>query len=609
VRGRQVRAAALVAGGLVAVLLVPEGVGAAPRESVGAPGLTPISGVASPLVRSKAVAPRAVATVLDDRSLVRSARGWVSVSDASASKRTVSRSLRTGATLTAQVLARNGGAVLVRVGPGRGRVEVRVGSVRRATYLTSAARVAARWVAFAGAGKVTVKVSSQGSRGVYVDAVKLNPPALPGYATGALRQLDRSSAGVGANGTGVDRAALSPGGRMAAFWSDATNLVPGVTDGFEHLYVSQVATGKVIGVADTNSSSSVLSRNGSSDAGRMVVAWAPIQAGDADSRFLLFATGATNLFGTVPAYDGPYLFVKDLATDALTPVPVSAVREAAWSPDGHKIAIETDARYGSDTNDFGDIWSYDLTAPPNANLFPVSTSASGAFAPFGPGSESNHFSWAKDSNRILFESRSDSLVPGDNNGVEDVFIKTISTGAIVRVSTSATGHQGNDRSGKPVWSPDNTKVAFDSKASNLVAGDTNIDYDVFVKSLSGGAITLLSKDLKGRSTLFANRAPRWSPDGKRIAFDSENSLMAPLADFNTYEDVYVTTLATGKHQLVSVTLAGRSGNFRSSQWNIFGGNATGWTPDSRGLLFFSTSSNFSTPDTNGFAPSLFFKVV
>ena len=72
---------------------------------------------------------------------------------------------------------------------------------------------------------------------------------------------------------------------------------------------------------------------------------------------------------------------------------------------------------------------------------------------------------------------------GDTNGQSDIFVKDLVTGAITRVSTDGAGGQGNSDSLTPVFSPDGSRIAFDSYASNLVAGDTNSQRDVFVASL------------------------------------------------------------------------------------------------------------------------------
>ena len=54
-------------------------------------------------------------------------------------------------------------------------------------------------------------------------------------------------------------------------------------------------------------------------------------------------------------------------------------------------------------------------------------------------------------------------------------------GTTTRVSVSSIGEQGDKASGGLSVSADGRHVAFDSSATNLVAGDTNITTDVFVR--------------------------------------------------------------------------------------------------------------------------------
>src|SRR5262245_9489205 len=72
---------------------------------------------------------------------------------------------------------------------------------------------------------------------------------------------------------------------------------------------------------------------------------------------------------------------------------------------------------------------------------------------------------------VAFFSAASNLVPGDTNGVGDVFVHDTVTGAIERVSVSSSGAEGNDWSVDPVLSDDGRLVALQSLASNLVAGD------------------------------------------------------------------------------------------------------------------------------------------
>ena len=71
-------------------------------------------------------------------------------------------------------------------------------------------------------------------------------------------------------------------------------------------------------------------------------------------------------------------------------------------------------------------------------------------------------------------------MPGDTNGDPDVFVHDRQTGETPRVSVASDGAQANGGSFLPAVSADGRYVAFSSLASNLVAGDTNNDDDVFV---------------------------------------------------------------------------------------------------------------------------------
>ncbi|HSJ71540.1 MAG TPA: hypothetical protein VLA29_07855, partial [Acidimicrobiia bacterium] len=73
---------------------------------------------------------------------------------------------------------------------------------------------------------------------------------------------------------------------------------------------------------------------------------------------------------------------------------------------------------------------------------------------------------------VAFGSNSTNLVPNDTNGVNDVFVRDMQTGAVTRVSVSSTGTQGNAQSGSDTVdiSADGRYVLFDSNASNLVPG-------------------------------------------------------------------------------------------------------------------------------------------
>ena len=90
-----------------------------------------------------------------------------------------------------------------------------------------------------------------------------------------------------------------------------------------------------------------------------------------------------------------------------------------------------------------------------------------------------------DARLVAFVSRATNLVPGDTNGVPDVFVHDRRTGRTERVTLSSDGRQANDESGTfgVALSRDGNCVAFDSYATNLVPDDDNGRMDVFVRDL------------------------------------------------------------------------------------------------------------------------------
>ena len=93
-----------------------------------------------------------------------------------------------------------------------------------------------------------------------------------------------------------------------------------------------------------------------------------------------------------------------------------------------------------------------------------------------------------------------------------------STYGITRVSTDAAGTQGNGTSSGAAISPDGSKIAFSSTASNLVPGTPHGGSYLFLKDLTTGAITLVTADGLGIQFNLHGFSPMFSPDGSKIAF-------------------------------------------------------------------------------------------
>jgi Tol biopolymer transport system component len=139
---------------------------------------------------------------------------------------------------------------------------------------------------------------------------------------------------------------------------------------------------------------------------------------------------------------------------------------------------------------------------------------------------------------VAFVSAASNLVAGDTNARDDVFVRDRSTGKTKRVSVKSDGKQGNGDSEDPSISADGRFVAFESGASNLVAGDTNDAFDVFVRDRVGRKTTRVSVKSNGKQANGTSFNPSISADGRYVAFWSGASNLV-AGDTNDAQDVFV----------------------------------------------------------------------
>ncbi len=144
---------------------------------------------------------------------------------------------------------------------------------------------------------------------------------------------------------------------------------------------------------------------------------------------------------------------------------------------------------------------------------------------------------------VVFQSDASDLVPGDTNGVSDIFLRDTYTGITRLISVAANGGFANGASTDPVMTPDGTCVAFISAASNLVAGDTNGIPDVFVRDLITQTTWLISVGATGTNVTTAT--PVITPDGRYVAFFSTATNLVPAVPATTLGEVYVRDRLAG----------------------------------------------------------------
>ncbi|MEE9119683.1 MAG: hypothetical protein V3U56_00160 [Syntrophobacteria bacterium] len=157
------------------------------------------------------------------------------------------------------------------------------------------------------------------------------------------------------------------------------------------------------------------------------------------------------------------------------------------------------------------------------------------------GVEGNNASTASsnssDGRYVAFESSATNLVAGDTNNRPDVFVHDRQTGTTTRVSVDSVGAEGDDISTAPSISSDGRYVAFQSDATNLVGGDTNPFSDIFVHDLLADTTTLVSVDSTGAQDIGPSSSPSVSSNGRYVAFQSDADLV--VADTGVAPDIYV----------------------------------------------------------------------
>ncbi|HWY76192.1 MAG TPA: hypothetical protein VN281_11280, partial [Verrucomicrobiae bacterium] len=148
----------------------------------------------------------------------------------------------------------------------------------------------------------------------------------------------------------------------------------------------------------------------------------------------------------------------------------------------------------------------------------------------------------------LFESRASDLVPGDTNAVTDVFVRDLLNAVTMLVSVGTNGGCGNGLSRESAMTPDGRYVAFSSSASNLVAGDTNGIADIFVRDLQAGVTRLASAGAMpvvsaNSSDSGSSESPEITPDGRYVAFLSTATNL--VSGVNTAGELYVRDVLAG----------------------------------------------------------------
>lgn len=318
-----------------------------------------------------------------------------------------------------------------------------------------------------------------------------------------------------------------------------------------------------------------------------------------DGRFIAFASSATNLVAN-DTNNAADVFVADTATGQITRISQSSAgaqadggssRYPALSGDGRYVVFESDATnlVANDTNGVTDIFLHDRVTGDTSRVSVTNTGAQAT------GLASYQPAISADGQQIAFVSGAANLVLGDSNGLDDIFVRDRTANITTRASVVTGGAQATGSSGSatPMLSADGRYVAFASGATNLVSGDSNNQYDVFMHDRLSGETTRISVSSTGaQATGGRSESPSISADGAFVAFHSTATNLV-ASDTNGASDVFVRDRTAGQTTRVSIDSAGA----QAADASAARGGAL--SQDGRFVAYQSAAVNLVADDTNG----------
>ena len=324
----------------------------------------------------------------------------------------------------------------------------------------------------------------------------------------------------------------------------------GDTNGARDVFVRDLQTGETTRVSVSSSGAEA---NGDS--------FAP--ALSSDGRYVAFSSAATNLVDG-DTNDANDIFIRDRQANTTTRVSVGfdgsqangGSDQPSLSGDGRLVAFTSTASniVNGDANNLRDAFVYDRQAGTAVNVSVDSNGVQGDLESASP-------VLSADGKFVAYQSFADNLIPDDQNEGGDIFVRDLQANTTERVSEYTGHYEAEGDSQRPSISADGRYVAFDSDDWDLVWGDTNDSFDVFVNDRATTVTTRVSVDDSGTQSNSDSFRPSISADGRYVAFYSEASNLVP-GDTNGATDVFVYDRRSGATKRVSVAAGGRGGERR-----------------------------------------------
>lgn len=365
--------------------------------------------------------------------------------------------------------------------------------------------------------------------------------------TDTVERVSISTLGVESNGESFD-ADISGDGRYVVFVSGATNLVPGDTNGDDDIFVYDRDTNSIeivsIGLGDEKTSSVSSSSDGAS----------AMPSISLNGRYVVFESVATNLIEGDTNGESD-IFIRDLLLDTTERVSITnegneAVGYSiapAMSSDGRYVSFfsEDNTLVSGDTNALSDYFVRDLllNTTERVNVSSEEVESNGLLSTVTRHGISN------DGRYAVFSSLATNLVPGDTNGVDDIFVRDMELGTTERITLRPDGTEASDTTTTfpSGISSDGRYVSFYSGSPQFVEGDTTsgeYNYDVFVRDLlldTTRRISLSQDGEEGNAGSYASVVSL--TDGGRYAVFNSGATNFVENDINAVDDVFLVEIS------------------------------------------------------------------
>ncbi len=371
----------------------------------------------------------------------------------------------------------------------------------------------------------------------------------PWQPAGPAELVSQGMGGVPADGRSwapdIDGDAKHRTPHCIAFLSEASNLVPGDTNGKADAFVKNLRSGAIKRV-------SVGNRGVQSDGSTYDVRI------DGSCSRVAFTSDATNLYLSKRAA-GRSKFRRRLRT-AAPPLGTKQVyvRFLTGSRDNRRLGGVTWLASASKRGVPGAGDSYDVS-----------------FGRLGDGCPKRCGTSAGDS--VAFTSQAANLARGDGNGVADVYQRTFYLPTLnykqrrrhmkrlmklntLLISSTSSGQAGNGPSSNPASNDDGEYVAYQTDATNLVGGDSNRATDVVLRGTFADSdrVRLVSHAKETGQANAGSYNPTITSPASILFFDSDATNLQPNAprgnkyyDRNCMRDVFFWNTVSGNASLQS----------------------------------------------------------